>query len=206
MLGRLFHWLRCRDRSPVFTFIDTADVYHCGTSERVVGSAIRGDRDARVLATKFANPMGEGPNSRGILRKWIVEAVENSLRRLGTDYIDIAYIHRTPFDASLDEAVQAIADLIRAGKLRYFGVSNFSGWRIAEIVHLADAHGIDRPVASQPLYNIVDRQTCSWQRPALGRAGIRPRWRDRTALNDPKAAALVWSIARVMCTDQTACA
>ncbi|PWC74191.1 aldo/keto reductase [Azospirillum sp. TSH64] len=166
------HRIIAKARAQGFTFIDTADVYHQGASERVVGSAIRGDRDAWVLATKFANPMGEGPNSRGISRKWIVEAVENSLRRLGTDYIDIAYIHRAPLDAPLDEAVRAIADLIRAGKLRYFGLSNFSGWRIAEIVHLADAHGIDRPVASQPLYNIVDRKAEVEQLPAAGHYGI----------------------------------
>ncbi len=87
-------------------------------------------------------------------RKWVYQTVENSLRNLGTDYIDILYFHRAVFDAPLEEPVRAIADLIKAGKLRYFGVSNFRGWRIAEVAHLADQLGIDRPIASQPLYNM----------------------------------------------------
>lgn len=155
-----------------FNFIDTADVYHQGRSEEVVGRAIASDRDAWVLATKFVNPLGDGPNRGGMSRKWIVETVENSLRRLGTDYIDILYFHRAPFDAPLDEAVRAIADLVRAGKLRYFGVSNFRAWRIAEVAHLADRYGIDRPVASQPLYNIVNRTAEAEQLPAAAHYGL----------------------------------
>ncbi|MCG5236775.1 aldo/keto reductase [Xanthobacter oligotrophicus] len=155
-----------------FTFIDTADAYQQGRTEEVVGRAITTDRDDFVLATKFANPVGEGPNRSGISRKWVIEAVEGSLRRLGTDYIDILYFHRAIFDAPLGEAVRAVADLIRAGKLRYFALSNFRGWRIAEVAHLADQLGIDRPIASQPLYNIVDRTAEVEQLPAAHHYGL----------------------------------
>ena len=153
-------------------FIDTADVYQKGITEEVVGRGIVASRDDWVLATKFGNPMGEGPNSRGHSRKWIIEAVENSLRRLGTDYIDLLYFHRADFDAPLGEGVRAIGDLIRSGKVRYFGVSNFRGWRIAEIAHLADAEGIDRPIASQPLYNLVSRQAEVEELPAANHYGL----------------------------------
>lgn len=166
------HRIIAKAKERGFNFIDTADVYHKGASEEVVGRAVRADRDAWVIATKFANPIGTGPNRGGISRKWIVETVEASLRRLGTDYIDILYFHRAPFDAPLDEAVRAIADLVRAGKLRYFGVSNFRGWRIAEVSHLADQAGIDRPVASQPLYNIVNRTAEAEQLPAAAFYGL----------------------------------
>jgi len=152
--------------------IDTADVYGKGESERVVGRAIATSRDHWVLATKFANPLGEGPNQGGLSRKWVIENVEASLKRLGTDYIDLLYFHRAPFDQPLGEAVRAIADLIRQGKLRYFGVSNFRGFRIGEVAHLADQFGIDRPIASQPLYNIVTRTAEAEQLPAAAFNGL----------------------------------
>lgn len=159
-------------RDHGINFIDTADIYHDGASEEVVGRGIKSTRDDWVLATKFVNSQKEGPNLGGHSRKWVIQAVENSLRRLGTDYIDILYFHRAVFDAPLEEPLRAIADLIRAGKLRYFGVSNFRGWRIAEISHLADQLGIDRPVASQPLYNIVNRTAEAEQLPAAGFYGL----------------------------------
>lgn len=161
---------KARERG--INFIDTADVYGDGASEEVVGRGIKAHRDHWVLATKFANSRRRGPNLGGQSRKWVIEAVENSLRRLGTDYIDLLYFHRATFDAPLEEPVRAIADLIRAGKLRYFGVSNFRGWRISEISRLADDLGIDRPVASQPLYNIVTRTAEVEQLPAAGAYGI----------------------------------
>lgn len=161
---------KARDRG--INFIDTADVYHDGKSEETVGRGVRSHRDHWVLATKFVNSHKQGPNIGGYSRKWLIEAVENSLRRLGTDYIDILYFHRAVFDAPLGEPLRAIADLIRAGKLRYFGVSNFSGWRIAEISHLADRFGVDRPVASQPLYNIVNRTAELEQLPAAHHYGL----------------------------------
>ncbi len=159
-------------REQGINFIDTADGYTGGNSEVVVGSGIKAHRDHWVLATKFANPRGPGPNQRGQSRKWIIESVENSLRRLDTDYIDILYFHRAVFDAPLGEAVRALGDLIQQGKLRYFGVSNFRAWRIAEVSRLADEFGIDRPVASQPLYNIVNRVAEAEQLPAANFYGL----------------------------------
>ncbi|NVH75243.1 aldo/keto reductase [Paraburkholderia sp. JPY432] len=153
-------------------FIDTADVYHAGRSEEIVGRAIAGRRDDWVVATKFGFPAASGPNRQGQSRKWIMQSVEASLKRLGTDYLDILYFHRALDDAPLEEGVRAIADLIREGKVRYFGVSNFRGWRIAEIAHLADQCGIDRPVASEPLYNLVDRSAEVEQLPAAQHYGL----------------------------------
>jgi aryl-alcohol dehydrogenase-like predicted oxidoreductase len=153
-------------------FIDTADVYHAGRSEEIVGRAIAARRDDWVVATKFGFPATPGPNRQGQSRKWIMQSVEASLKRLGTDYLDILYFHRALDDAPLEEGVRAIADLIRQGKVRYFGVSNFRGWRIAEIAHLADQCGIDRPVASEPLYNLVDRTAEVEQLPAAQHYGL----------------------------------
>lgn len=159
-------------REQGINFIDTADVYGNGASEKVVGEGIKAHRDHWVLATKFVNSHNKGPNLGGHSRKWVIETVENSLKRLGTDYIDLLYFHRAVFDAPLEEPVRAIADLIKAGKLRYFGVSNFRGWRIAEVAHLADELGIDRPIASQPLYNIVNRTAEAEQLPAAHYYGL----------------------------------
>ncbi|EDT05762.1 aldo/keto reductase [Burkholderia ambifaria] len=155
-------------------FIDTADVYHAGRSEEIVGRAIARHRDSWVVATKFGHPAGPdaGPNRQGQSRKWIYESVDASLKRLGTDYIDILYFHRTLTDAPLEEGMRAVADLIRQGKVRYVGLSNFKGWRIAEIVRIADQLGIDRPVASEPLYNLVDRTAEVEQLPAAAHYGI----------------------------------
>ncbi|WP_175758996.1 aldo/keto reductase [Burkholderia ambifaria] len=155
-------------------FIDTADVYHAGRSEEIVGRAIARHRDSWVVATKFGYPAGPdaGPNRQGQSRKWIYESVDASLKRLATDYIDILYFHRTLTDAPLEEGMRAVADLIRQGKVRYVGLSNFKGWRIAEIVRIADQLGIDRPVASEPLYNLVDRTAEVEQLPAAAHYGI----------------------------------
>ncbi|EMN1928737.1 aldo/keto reductase [Burkholderia ambifaria] len=155
-------------------FIDTADVYHAGRSEEIVGRAIARHRDSWVVATKFGYPAGPdaGPNRQGQSRKWIYESVDASLKRLGTDYVDILYFHRTLTDAPLEEGMRAVADLIRQGKVRYVGLSNFKGWRIAEIVRIADQLGIDRPVASEPLYNLVDRTAEVEQLPAAAHYGI----------------------------------
>ncbi|KVC31054.1 aldo/keto reductase [Burkholderia pseudomultivorans] len=155
-------------------FIDTADVYHAGRSEEIVGRAIAPHRDSWVVATKFGYPAGPdaGPNRQGQSRKWICQAVDASLKRLGTDYIDILYFHRAVTDAPLEEALRAVGDLIRQGKIRYYGLSNFRGWRIAEIVRIADQLGIDRPVASEPLYNLVDRSAEVEQLPAAAHYGI----------------------------------
>lgn len=139
-------------------FIDTADVYHAGESERITGQTIAADRHHWVLATKAANPMGEGPNQRGLSRKWLIRACEASLERLGTDHIDIYYLHKEDHDTPLEETVRALADLVRAGKIRHVGLSNYRAWRVAQICRLCDEAGIDRPVVLQPYYNIMNRQ------------------------------------------------
>src|ERR1700732_1190736 len=144
-------------REAGVNFIDTADAYNGGRSEEVTGRAISNQRDHWVLATKLANPMGEGPNAGGLSRKWIMRAADASLRRLGTDYIDIYYLHKEDLTTSLAETVRALGDLVRAGKIRYFGVSNYKSWRVAEICNICDRLGIDRPVVSQPYYNAMNR-------------------------------------------------
>jgi aryl-alcohol dehydrogenase-like predicted oxidoreductase len=155
-------------------FLDTADVYHAGRSEEIVGRAIAERRNDWVVATKFGYPASANarPNEQGQSRKWISQTVDASLKRLGTDYIDVLYFHRSLVDAPLEEGVRAIGDLIRQGKVRYFGLSNFRAWRVAEIVRLADQMGIDRPVAIEPVYNLVDRTAELELMPAAGHYGI----------------------------------
>src|SRR6185312_4315727 len=159
-------------RDQGVNFIDTADGYNGGKSEEVVGRAIREHRHHWILATKFGHRIGSGPNEGGQSRKWIFQDVENSLRKLGTDYIDLLYFHKADVEAPFEEALRAIRDLQTQGKIRSYGVSNFKGWRIAEICRAADAVGIDRPIASQPLYNMVDRLSEVEQLPAAGHYGL----------------------------------
>jgi aryl-alcohol dehydrogenase-like predicted oxidoreductase len=144
-------------RDAGVNFIDTADVYTGGRSEEIVGRAIRPDRDAWVLATKVANPSGEGPNGRGLSRRWVMQACESSLKRLGTELIDIYYLHKEDHDTPLAETVHALGDLVRQGKIRYFGVSNYRAWRVAELHRLAREAGINGPLVSQPYYNAMNR-------------------------------------------------
>jgi aryl-alcohol dehydrogenase-like predicted oxidoreductase len=153
--------------------IDTADVYGKGESERVVGRSIAAQRERWVLATKFANPLDSSDvNARGASRKHIVRAVDASLKRLNTDYIDLLYIHREDHETPVEETVRALNDLIQAGKLRYYGLSNHRAWKIAEFSHTAQALGLDAPVASQPLYNIANRQAEAEQLTAAHRYGL----------------------------------
>jgi aryl-alcohol dehydrogenase-like predicted oxidoreductase len=159
-------------REAGVNFIDTADVYVDGRSEEIVGRALRADRHAWVLATKGGQRMSNDPRRRGLSRKWLMEAVDDSLRRLGTDYVDIYYLHVEDHTTPLAETVHAIADLVRQGKIRYFGVSNFRGWRIAEICNLCDRLGIDRPVVSQPYYNAMNRMPEVEHLPACGHYGL----------------------------------
>lgn len=146
-----------RAREAGVNFIDTADAYNGGRSEEVVGRAVAPDRDRWLLATKVANAMGEGPNDRGLSRSWLMRAAEASLRRLGTDRIDVYYLHKEDHGTPLEETVRAVADLVRQGKILHFGLSNYRSWRLAEICRLADEAGIDRPVVSQPYYNAMNR-------------------------------------------------
>jgi aryl-alcohol dehydrogenase-like predicted oxidoreductase len=144
-------------REAGVNFIDTANVYNSGRSEEIVGKAIRGDRHRWVLATKANGAFGDGPNERGSSRKAIMEACKRSLQRLNTDYIDVYYLHREDLQTPLAESVRAMADLQRSGMIRYFALSNHRAWRVAEICNICDDLGIDRPVASQPYYNAMNR-------------------------------------------------
>jgi aryl-alcohol dehydrogenase-like predicted oxidoreductase len=161
-----------RARDQGVNFIDSADAYNGGRSEEVVGRAIREHRSWWVAATKCANPTGQGPNARGLSRRHIQHGVEASLRRLGVAEIDVLYLHKEDHSTPLAETVHALADLIRAGKVRYFGLSNYRSWRVAEICRLCDEAGIDRPVASQPLYNALNREVENEHLPACGYFGL----------------------------------
>ena len=146
-------------RDQGINFIDTADVYNAGRSEEIVGRAIAAQRSDWVRAAEVAiGPAGADIPVGEAQKHAFDELIENSLRRLDTDYVDIYYLHKEDHDTPLEVTVSAIGDLIRQGKIRYWGVSNFRGWRIAEIVNVAQRLGVDRPVISQPLYNIVNRQ------------------------------------------------
>ena len=168
-------------RAAGVNFIDTADVYAKGESEKITGKLIASDRDRWVLATKVANPMpapgvtnpgGDDPNRRGTGRKWVMRAIDESLERMATDYVDIYYLHRDIEDTPIEETVTAMADLIRAGKVRYFGLSNFRGWRIAAVVATCRALGVPSPIVCQPYYNAMNRQPENDILPACAHYGI----------------------------------
>ncbi len=138
-------------------FIDTADVYSKGLCEEMVGKLISAQRNDWVLATKLGNIMSKAPNHSHYSRHWMMREVESSLGRLGTDHIDILYMHRDFHEENLDEAVRTMGDLIQSGKIRAFGLSNFRGWRIAEIVRLCEKANVPQPVVCQPYYNLLNR-------------------------------------------------
>jgi aryl-alcohol dehydrogenase-like predicted oxidoreductase len=159
-------------RDQGVNFIDSADAYNGGKSEEVTGRAIGNQRHDWVMATKLANPMGEGANCGGLSRKWVLQAADESLRRLGTDYIDIYYLHKEDHATPLVETVRAIGDLLRQGKIRYFGVSNYKSWRVAEICNLCDRMSIDRPIVSQPYYHALYRVAENEHLAACGYYGL----------------------------------
>ena len=166
------HRIVARAREAGINFIDTANVYTDGRSEEITGRLIRSGRNGWVLATKAANPTGEGPNDRGLSRVHLMQAAEDSLRRLGTDVIDIYYLHKEDHGTPLQETVRAMGDLVRQGKIRHFGVSNHRAWRVAEICRLCDEAGIDRPVVSQPYYNAFNRMPETEHLPACDYFGL----------------------------------
>ncbi len=139
-------------------FIDTADVYSTGKSETMVGELLKGARHEWILATKIGNRMSNEPNESHYSRTWMMRECEASLQRLATDYLDIYYLHRDYNGMDLEEPLRAIDALLRAGKIRYWGLSNFRGWRIAEATRLAHAMNMPAPVACQPYYNLLNRQ------------------------------------------------
>jgi aryl-alcohol dehydrogenase-like predicted oxidoreductase len=154
-------------------FIDTADVYSRGESEEIVGKALAGGRrDNVVLATKVHGTMGDDPNEFGNSRRWITREVDNSLRRLGTDWIDLYQIHRFEPDTDLDETLGALTDLVRAGKVRYIGCSTFPASRIAEAQWTAEKRGRERFVCEQPPYSILVREVENDVLPSCRRYGM----------------------------------
>src|SRR3954451_21037733 len=138
-------------------FVDTADVYSAGESEEIVGKALKDRRDDVVLATKVFSPMGEDPNRRGLSRRWIVTEVEHSLRRLGTDYIDLYQVHRPDPNTDYDETLGALTDLVEQGKVRYIGSSSFSAGQIVEAQWTARDRNLQRFRTEQPPYSILVR-------------------------------------------------
>jgi aryl-alcohol dehydrogenase-like predicted oxidoreductase len=138
-------------------FLDTANVYSRGISEKITGRVIRDYREDVVLATKFRFPMGEGPNDSGASRKHIISACEASLRRLYTDYIDLYQIHCWDSSSPIEETLSALDDLVRAGKVRYIGCSNFTGWQIEKSVRVSEREGLARFDCVQPQYSLVVR-------------------------------------------------
>ncbi len=139
-------------------FIDTADVYAQGESEEIVGKALKGRRDEIVLATKFHGAMGDDPNRQGSSRRWIMRAVEDSLRRLDTDWIDLYQVHRPRTDTDVEETLGALSDLVHQGKVRYIGASTFPASQIVEAQWVARERGLQRFVTEQPAYSILVRR------------------------------------------------
>jgi len=149
-------------------FIDTANTYNGGKTEEILGKAIKGMREDLVIATKVRHRMGPGPNDEGLSRKHILHAIEESLRRLGTDYIDIYYVHR-PSNADgegfssekpvpMEETLSTLTDLVRSGKVRYLGCSNFPAWLLCKSLWTSDVHGFESYAVIQPRYNLFERE------------------------------------------------
>ncbi len=155
------------------TFFDTADVYSRGRAEEVLGEALRGvQRSDLVLATKAFFPMSEGPNDRGLSRKHLFESIDRSLKRLGTDYVDLYQCHRFDPETPVAETVRAMDDLVRAGKILYWGVSQWSAAQIRETLELADSMGAVRPISNQPSYSMLERRVEEDVLPFCRKAGV----------------------------------
>jgi aryl-alcohol dehydrogenase-like predicted oxidoreductase len=149
------------------TTFDTADVYSNGASEEVLGAAIKGRRDRVLVSTKTTLPMGDGPNDAGSSRSRLIRACEDALRRLGTDYIDLFQLHAFDAGTPIDEVLSTLDGLVGAGKVRYVGVSNFSGWHVMKSLAIAERHGYPRYVAHQVYYSLVGRDY-EWELMPLG--------------------------------------
>lgn len=149
------------------TMFDTADAYSAGLSEQILGKAIEGRRDKLLIATKTGMAMGDGPNDIGTSRVKIINSCEASLMRLGTDYIDLYQLHAFDALTPIEEMLYALDELMRAGKIRYFGVSNYSGWHLMKMMSLADKHSMPKPVTHQVYYSLTDRDF-EWELMPLG--------------------------------------
>lgn len=144
-------------RDAGVNFVDTADAYAKGESERILGRLVRADRERWIVATKVGNSGQPAPEDVDVSRRHVMRAIDGSLARLGMDHVDIYYLHLDDYRTPLDETIGALGDLLRAGKIRYWGLSNHRGWRIAEAVLLADRLGVPRPIVCQPYYNAMNR-------------------------------------------------
>ena len=159
-------------RAHGVNYIDTADVYTKGASETMLGSLLKGQRHEWVLATKLGNKMSDRVNESHYSRSWMLRELDNSLQRLQTDHVDILYMHRDVIGMDLEEPLRAIDAMLRAGKIRYWGVSNFRGWRIAEIMRIAGQMGMPGPTVCQPYYNLLNRMPEVEILPACDHYGI----------------------------------
>ena len=148
-------------------FFDTADVYSDGASDEILGAAIKGRRDQVILSTKLTLRAGEGPNDIGASRHHLVRGVDRALQRLGTDYIDLLQLHHFDAQTPVEQVMRTLDDLVRAGKLRYLGVSNFSGWQLMKSQAVADRYGYSRFVANQTYYSLIGRDY-EWELMPLG--------------------------------------
>ena len=155
-------------------FFDTADIYSIGVSEEVTGRALKdfAKRDEVVIATKVYNPMGDKPNQRGLSRKHIMEAIDASLRRLGTDYVDLYQIHRWDDETPVEETMEALHDVVKSGKARYIGASSMYAWQFVRAQYVADLHGWTRFVSMQNHYNLVYREEDREMNPYCRAEGI----------------------------------
>ena len=138
-------------------FLDTADMYSGGQSEEIVGKALKGKRDSFVIATKVCGKSGPGPNDLGLSRKHIMQAVEGSLKRLQTDYIDLYYTHTPDYDTPIEETLRAFDDLVHQGKVRYIGCSNFAAWQLGKALWVSDLYNLARFECVEPPYNLLTR-------------------------------------------------
>ena len=138
-------------------FFDTANIYNAGESEVVVGKAIADRRSQIVLATKGRGPMGKGPNDAGASRLHLMQALDDSLKRLNTDYTDIYFVHTPDYNTPIEESLRALEDMVRSGRVRYIACSNFRAWRLCEALWTSDKLGLSKFCCVQPLYNIMNR-------------------------------------------------
>lgn len=153
-------------------FIDTSDTYSTGKSEECIGQWMQGKRDKVLIATKAGNPFAPGPYGTGASRLHFTKQVEGSLRRLQTDYIDLYQIHAPDRSTPIEETLRTLDDLVRAGKIRYYGTSNFPSWQIVEAQWASKSFGLNRPVSEQPQYNLLNREVEREIVPAMAEYGV----------------------------------
>jgi aryl-alcohol dehydrogenase-like predicted oxidoreductase len=146
---------RCIDAG--INFVDTANIYQTGLSETMLGEAMRGKRDKLIVATKVRGKMGDGPDESGLSKRAIFRAVEDSLKRLQTDYVDLYYLHQPDYAVPVEETLGAMEDLVKQGKVRFSGTSNYSGWQVSEMLWIAKNKGYSPACVSQPMYNLLAR-------------------------------------------------